>query len=151
MLPAKEIQARVAKVLMETLSAEETDIIPSATLFRDLGAESIDLLDIVFRLEREFGISIDRDELFPESIFQGDPHLVQDGVLTDGGMAKLRAALPNADFSGFERDRRASGVPDLLTVGQVANFIDWKLRQTATNGRAIRGLDQLASNQTAHF
>jgi acyl carrier protein len=114
----------VAGVLVEALNADEEDITPVATLHRDLGAESIDLLDIVFRLEREFGIHIERDELFPASVFQGDPAFVQDGKVTDRGLVRLRSQLPYADLSHFECDRRLSAIPDLFTVSLIARFID---------------------------
>ena len=124
---SNETYARVVGVLVEALNADEEDITPAATLHRDLGAESIDLLDIVFRLEREFDIHIGRDELFPASIFQGDPEFVENGKVTDKGMVRLRSQLPYADLSDFEGDRRLSAIPDLFTVGLVAQFIDWKL------------------------
>ena len=122
-----ETHARVTRVLIEVLNADEADITPGATLQGDLGAESIDFLDIVFRLEREFGIRIPRDELFPESIFEGDPTFVQDGRVTDRGLAELRAHMPYADLSGFEGDRRLSAVPDLFTVGLITRYVAWKL------------------------
>ena len=75
-----EIYSKVSATLVEALNVDEEDIKPTSTLQGDLGAESIDFLDIVFRLEREFGIKIPRGELFPESIFQGDPELVQHPV-----------------------------------------------------------------------
>jgi acyl carrier protein len=75
-------------VLEESLNVDEDDLTPTATLQGDLGAESIDFLDIVFRLEREFGIKIPRGELFPESVFQGDPDFVQEGRVTDQGMGE---------------------------------------------------------------
>src|SRR5262245_65363708 len=78
----EEIYSKVSATLVEALNVDEEDIRPSSTLQGDLGAESIDFLDIVFRLEREFGIKIPRGELFPESIFQGDPEFVQDGRVT---------------------------------------------------------------------
>jgi acyl carrier protein len=62
MLASNEIDARIAKVLVEALGVEEEEIKPSATLQRDLGAESIDFLDIIFRLERDFRIKIHQDE-----------------------------------------------------------------------------------------
>ena len=124
---AGEIHAKVARVLVEVLNADEDAITPGATLQGDLGAESIDFLDIVFRLEREFGIRIPSGELFPESIFQGDPALVQDGRVTDQGLAELRAHLPFADLGGFEGDRRLSAVPDLFTVGLITRYVAWKL------------------------
>ena len=77
-----EIYTKVSATLVEALNVDEDEITPTSTLQGDLGAESIDFLDIVFRLEREFGIKIPRGELFPESIFQGDPEFVQDGKVT---------------------------------------------------------------------
>jgi acyl carrier protein len=147
MTATTEIQARVAKVLAETLGRDEADVTPTATLHADLGAESIDLLDIVFRLEREFGIEIDRDELFPESIFQGDPEFVRDGLVTDSGMARLRASLPHADLRGFDADRRLSAIPNLFTAGLVAGFVAWKLGPAARQG--VRGLDLHPSSPRA--
>jgi acyl carrier protein len=134
-MSSDEIDAKVAAVLVQALNVEEDEIAPGATLHGDLGAESIDLLDILFRLEREFGIRIPRGELFPESIFQGDPEFVRDGKVTDKGLAELRARLPYADLSGFDGDRRLSAVPDLFTVGLVTRYIAWKLGRGAGTGR----------------
>src|SRR5947209_15256390 len=104
---------RVTNVLMESLNVDEGQVAPAASLQNDLGAESIDFLDIVFRLEREFGIKIPRGELFPESVFQGDPEFVSEGKVTDKGMAELRLRMPYADLGGLDYDRRLSAIPDL--------------------------------------
>src|ERR1700688_2967603 len=106
MTASDEIYGKVAKVLVEALNVDEDEVTPTATLQGDLGAESIDFLDIVFRLEREFGTRIPRGELFPDAIFQGDAELVQDGLVTEKGLAELRSRLPYADLAGFDRDRR---------------------------------------------
>ena len=127
MLATGDINARVTRVLTETLNADEADITPEATLQGDLGAESIDFLDIAFRLEREFGIRIPPDELFPNSILDGNPAFVQDGRVTDQGLAELRSCLPHADLSGFEGDRQLSSIPNLFTVGLVTDYVAWKL------------------------
>jgi acyl carrier protein len=127
MSAGEDISGRVARVLVEALNVDEDEVRPAATLQGDLGAESIDFLDIVFRLEREFGIKIPRGELFPESVFQGDPDLVQNGRVTDRGMAELRSAMPYADLESFDRDRRLGAVPDLFTVGLVTRYVTWKL------------------------
>src|SRR5437870_13628681 len=82
-----EIYTKVSATLVEALNVDEEEIQPTSTLQGDLGAESIDFLDIVFRLEREFGIKIPRGELFPESIFQGDPEFVQNGRVSAMGLA----------------------------------------------------------------
>jgi acyl carrier protein len=122
-----EIYGKVASVLVDALNAEDHEITPAATLQGDLGAESIDFLDIVFRLEREFAIKIPRGELFPDSIFEGNPEFVEDGKVTDRGMAELRSRMPYADLDGFDRDRRLTAVPDLFTVGLITRYIVWKL------------------------
>ena len=127
MSAGEDISARVAEVLVEALNVEEDEIRPAATLQGDLGAESIDFLDIVFRLEREFGIKIPRGELFPDSIFRGDPDFVSDGRVTDRGMAELRSRMPWADLSSFEHDPRLGAVPDLFTVGLLTRYVTWKL------------------------
>src|SRR6187200_3793114 len=97
-----DIFKKVAATLVEALNVDEDQVTPEATLQGDLGAESIDFLDIVFRLEREFGIKIPRGELFPESIFQGDPDFVQNGRVTPKGLDELRTRMPFADLSNFE-------------------------------------------------
>src|SRR5205085_6335360 len=97
-----EVYQKVSTTLVEALNVDDDQVKPGATLQGDLGAESIDFLDIVFRLEREFGIKIPRGELFPESIFQGDPDMVQDGKLTPHGLAELKSKMPYADLSKFE-------------------------------------------------
>jgi acyl carrier protein len=130
----KVANERVAKVLEEALRLDGEDLAPTATLQGDLGAESIDFLDIVFRLEREFGIKIPPGELFPESVFQGDPDFVQEGRVTDQGMDELRSCMPFADLGAFDQDRRLSSVSDLFTVGLVTRYVAWKLSQGAADG-----------------
>src|SRR5262245_7560198 len=122
-----EIYSKVSATLVEALNVDEDEIQPTSTLQGDLGAESIDFLDIVFRLEREFGIKIPRGELFPESIFQGDPEFVQNGKVTDKGLAELRARMPFADLSGFEQNPDVSNLSDLFTVDLITRYIEGKL------------------------
>ena len=127
----EEIYTKVSATLVEALNVDEDDIKPTATLQGDLGAESIDFLDIVFRLEREFGIKIPRGELFPESIFQGDPDFVQNGRVTDKGLEELRTRMPFADLSGFEKSPELSKLSDLFTVDLITRYIQGKLGQAA--------------------
>src|SRR3954469_743517 len=127
MTPFREIHTTVARELVESLGVDEDDVIPSATLQGDLGAESIDFLDIVFRLEREFGIKIPRGELFPESIFQGDPEFVQNGKVTPKGLEELRTRMPFADLSAFEQNPEVNHLSDLFTVDLITRYIQGKL------------------------
>jgi len=138
MAASTEIYPRVTKVLVQTLGVEEDEIKPSATIQGDLGAESIDFLDIVFRLEREFAINIPRGELFPESVFQGDPEFVKDGKVTDEGLRELRSRMPYADLDGFHRERALSAVSDLFTVDLVTRYIAWKLGLDVATGSSDR-------------
>src|SRR5438132_11521940 len=144
-----EIYGRVARVLAESLNVDEGDVTPTATVQGDLGAESIDFLDIVFRLEREFGIRIPRGELFPESVFQGDPDFVRDGQVTEQGMGELRSRMPYADLSAFNQDRRLTAVPDLFTVGLVVRYVEWKFGQRALAGPNGAGAIPVTSNSSS--
>ena len=122
-----EIYHKVSATLVEALNVDEDEIKPTATLQGDLGAESIDFLDIVFRLEREFAIKIPRGELFPESIFQGDPEFVQNGKVTPKGVAELKARMPFADLTSFEANPDVTSISDLFTVNMITKYIEGKL------------------------
>ena len=128
----EEIYSKVSATLVEALNVDEEDITPDSTLQGDLGAESIDFLDIVFRLEREFGIKIPRGELFPESIFQGDPEFVQDGRVTEKGLNELKTRMPFADLEQFEQNPEVSHISDLFTVDLITRYIQGKL-ETSKN------------------
>jgi acyl carrier protein len=139
MFVSEEIYGKVAKALVQTLNVDEDDLTPTATLEADLGAASIDFLDIVFRLEREFGIDIPLEELFPDLIPLADPDFAREGKVTDHGMAELRSRMPYADLSGLNGDRQLSAVPHLFTVGLVARYITWKLGQGIGTGSGSNG------------
>ena len=127
-MPTKEeIYSKVSETLVDSLNVDPEEVRPDSTLQGDLGAESIDFLDIVFRLERGFGIKIPRGELFPESIFQGDPDFVQNGKVTDKGIAELRAKLPFADVDKFAANPQITKIGDLFTVDMITNYIQGKL------------------------
>ena len=126
-----EILAKVRTLLVDALSVDDDEVTPAARLNADLGAESIDMLDIVFRLEREFRLGkIDRNELFPESIFAGDAEFVEDGVVTPKGLDYLREKLPYADQSkinAFAKAPKLDQIGDLFTVDLIVRFVAKKL------------------------
>ena len=129
----EEIFEKVQATLVDALGVDEEEVTRKSTLQGDLGAESIDFLDIVFRLEREFGIKIPRGELFPESIFQGDPELVQDGRVTSKGLEELRTKMPFADLSQFEANPEVGNLSNLFTVDLIARYIQGKLENGSQN------------------
>jgi len=126
-LTRDEVFARVAAQLVVALNVDDDQVTPESRLQADLGAESIDFLDIVFRLEREFGIKIPRGELFPEAIFSGDPDFVQNGKVTPKGIAELKAKMPYADFGTFEIDPKMETIGDLFTVDLITLYVESKL------------------------
>ena len=123
-----EIFEKVRETLVDALGVDDDEVTPTATLIGDLGAESIDFLDIVFRLEREFGLKIDRNELFPESIFQGHPDFIQNGMLTATGLNELRTKMPYADIAKFEQNPKFENIGDLFTVELITKYIASKLK-----------------------
>src|SRR3954452_18855768 len=108
-----EIFQKVQATLVDALGVDEDDVTKDSSLRSDLGAESIDLLDIVFRLERNFGIKIPRGELFPENV--SDPDLTENGRLTTKGIVELKQRMPFADLSAFETDPDVEKILDLYT------------------------------------
>jgi acyl carrier protein len=125
-----EIFQKVKTILTESLGADDDAVTPQARLMGDLNAESIDFLDIMFRLEREFGLAkIDKNELFPESVFQGDPKFVQNGKVTAEGLAELRTRMPYADTAAFEKDPQFDKIGDLFTVDLIVRFVQSKLKK----------------------
>ncbi len=122
-----DVFEKVREVLVDALGVDEDEVTPEASLTADLGAESIDFLDIVFKLEQAFGFKIAQGELFPENVAQ-DPEYVMDGKVTPKGLAALKARLPHVDFSGFERNPELTKVADAFTVQAVVRFVESKLQ-----------------------
>ncbi len=119
---------KVREVLVDALGVDDDEVTPTARLTTDLKAESIDFLDIVFRLEKSFGFKIAPGELFPDNI--NDPKFVQDGKVTADGLALLKARMPHVDFSGFSADPRLEKVSEVFTVGSLVDFVSRKLQST---------------------
>jgi acyl carrier protein len=125
-----EIYKKVQGVLVECLGVDEDEVTPQASLRSDLGAESIDFLDIVFRLEKVFTtdpskpFQIPRNELFPESF---EPGLVEDNKLTDAGLAEVHRRLPHADLTELKATRDAGLVQNLFAVQDVCDYLERKL------------------------
>lgn len=122
----QEIIAKVRKCVATALGRDEDEVELESVLSRDLEAESIDYLDITFQLEKAFGITIAKDELFPQKIFQ-DEKMVQDGVVTEDGLKELRSRMPFADLSKFEENPKLANIQDLFTVGLLVNYVKDKL------------------------
>jgi acyl carrier protein len=124
-LSQDEIFEKVQEALVEALGVDDDEVTEEATLVGDLGAESIDFLDIVFKLEKAFGIQIPREELSPEDILT-DSNLVKDGIVTSEGIAELKSRMPWANLDAFEQNPRVQDFGNLLTVGDLVGYVGSK-------------------------
>jgi acyl carrier protein len=122
----KEILTKVQAALVDALGVDDDEVTPDASLVQDLGAESIDFLDIVFRLEKAFEIKIPRDELFPDDILTSSEY-VQDGRVTEAGVAKLKERMPFADLSKFAQNPMVQDFGNQLTVEDMCRYVEKKL------------------------
>jgi acyl carrier protein len=129
-LSQDEIFEKVQEALVDALGVDDDEVNRGATLVGDLGAESIDFLDIVFKLEKSFDINIERTELAPEDILTNGEY-VKDGVVTADGMAELKRRMPWADMSQFEQNPRVQDFGNLLTVGDLCSYVGSKVGSDA--------------------
>lgn len=126
---SEEIFEKVQETLADALGVDEDEVTPEATLQEDLGAESIDFLDIVFRLEKNFNIKIPRGELFPDDLLSADSGYVVEGVITEGGIAALREKMPHANVDQLAADPKVENVSNLFTVNMMCKFLEAKLSE----------------------
>lgn len=126
-MATEEIYEKVRETLVDALGVDDDEVSPEATLVGDLGAESIDFLDIVFRLEKNFNVKIPRGELFPENLAAADSGFVEDGKVTPSGIDELRSRMPHADVDKLAADPKVENIQDLFTVQMIVNFLEKKL------------------------
>ena len=121
-----EVFQKVQTALVDALAVDEEDVTPEATIVGDLGAESIDFLDIVFRLEKAFGSEIPRAELFPEDIL-ANAEYVKDGRVMASGISELKKRMPFADLSKFESNPVVQEFANQLTVNDLCRYVGGKV------------------------
>lgn len=119
-----EVFEKVQEVLVDALGVDDDEVENTSTLMGDLGAESIDFLDIIFRLEKAFDIKIPREEIFPDESLMTDPEVVSDGKLTDKGIALLKERMPHLALGDFESDPDLNKFGDLITVDAMVNYVE---------------------------
>ena len=121
-----EIFEKVRAALVDALGVDEEDVTPEATMVGDLGAESIDFLDIVFRIEKAFSIKIPRGELFPEDVLSSS-EFVADGKVNAAGIAELKSRMPFADLTKFEANPSVQNFANTLTVEDMVRYVESKV------------------------
>jgi len=118
----QEVFQKVKEILVEALSVDEEEVTPQAAITGDLGAESIDYLDIAFRLEKGFNIKIPPGDLIPDNVLN-NPEYVANGKVTEVGLAKLKSSMPHVDFTEFEKDPDVGKMMDLFKVQTLVNYV----------------------------
>lgn len=120
----ENIYPKVAKIVADVLAIDESDIEPNKRITVDLGAESIDFLDLVFRLEREFDVKIPRGQIEIEA--RGNlskDEFEKDGVVTPAGIQALKNYLPEVPANYFKDNLKVSEIPTLFTVETLCNLV----------------------------
>jgi acyl carrier protein len=127
MLSDAEIFEKVQGVLVDALGVDDDEVTLEATLEGDLGAESIDFLDIFFRLEKAFTVKISRTEFLPDALFSPDSGFVKEGIVTPEGIAELKKLAPHFDSDKLAQNPKVEIIKDLTTVQTLVNFVRNKL------------------------
>ena len=121
------IYPKVAEIIADALGCDEEDVKPDSSLINDLDAESIDFLDIVFRLEREFKVKITRGKAMEEARGElSEEEFEQGGIVTDAGVAKIRAYLTEVSADRIKTPLKAAEIPKLFTS---ENFCKMVIRE----------------------
>jgi acyl carrier protein len=127
MPPSKEeVFEKVQTALVDALGVDDDEVTEDATLVGDLGAESIDFLDIVFRLEKAFDIEVPRAELFPEDILTSADY-VEDGKVNETGIAELKKRMPFINLEKFETNPEVQEFGNLLSVSDMCRYVETKI------------------------
>jgi acyl carrier protein len=124
----EEIFEKVREELVDALAVEESDVTLEATLLGDLGAESIDLLDIVYRMEKTFEIKIDRGELVPEALTKDGSEFVSNGKLTAAGLEEIKKRIPYAKIDQFAANPLVQNIATVLTVHDLCYLVESKVK-----------------------
>ena len=115
-MDTETIYPQIKVILADVLALEEDEIEPKGSLINDYGAESIDLLDLLYRLEREFKVKIPRGQIEVEARGPlSEEEFEHKGRLTEAGMARLREFLAEVPADRFKDGMRASEIPTLFT------------------------------------
>lgn len=128
-MSARDTSAEVAVLVRQTLALPESEPIQSQQLFfYDLGFTSMDLLDLLFRLEQHFHIEIPEGTIY--HLARGDlaeAEFAEDGVLTGAGRERLMVLLYDTPKEIFPARIHATTLPRFCTVGAITRLVDHKL------------------------
>lgn len=119
-----EIFEKVREAFVEALGVDDDEVLPDSKIFDDLGAESLDLLEIVYLLEHEFDIKIPRDGIAEQSKADIDATDYEvDGVLTKLALDKLRELMPEVPPEELTPGLLSADIPKLFRVQTFVNIV----------------------------
>lgn len=133
MMTDSQIYESVRAIIVDALAVDEEEVTAGARLTDDLGAESIDYLDIFFQIEKKLGVRIEVNERVVNTLMN-DERFVRESRITDEGMEELRRQLPNADLGPLEETRDVRRFTSIFTVEGVVNMVKSRLAENATTG-----------------
>jgi len=129
-----ELYGKVRKSVADVLAIDPSKIVPSASLIEDLGAESLDFLDLVFRLETEYGVKIPRDGILLTARDGLATGFDESGVLSDDALERLRLLMPEVPPERFAPGLRTHQIPNLFTTETFVRLVAWRLAEVAVAG-----------------
>jgi acyl carrier protein len=124
-----QIFATVRACVADVLAIDPAKVTPDASLIADLGAESLDFLDLVFRLETEYGVKIPRDGIrlaAQDGLADG---FDQGGVLTEDALERMRILMPEIPASKLASGLRTHQIPELFTTETFVRLVAWRLAE----------------------
>ncbi|KTC66869.1 acyl carrier protein [Legionella birminghamensis] len=130
----ESVYPKVREIIADVLVIDEEDVALDSRLIADLGAESIDFLDLVFQLEKEFGIKIPRGQL--EKNARGDlpeEEFEKGGVLTAQGMQALKNYLSEVPAQHFKANMKVNEIPMLFTVETFCKLVVSAVQEQKTS------------------
>lgn len=127
------VYPKVSKIIADVLVLDDDEVKLSSRLIADLGAESIDFLDLVFQLEKEFGIKIPRGQLEKNARGElSESEFEKDGIITPAGMQALKKYLSEISEEHFHENMRVNEIPMLFTVETFCKLIISALNEQNT-------------------
>ncbi len=143
---AQDVELRCRKVIAESLCVELEDVSLQSNLIKDLGAESIDFLDIMFRLEKEFEIKIPQREIERQARGNMQPEEFEEGgILKPKGVERLRELIPEIDPAAWRDGMALRELPSLFTVAVFCGIVQRKLAGSLFSGSAETPTGEKAS------
>src|SRR5215831_10685601 len=125
-----DLMKTVRTCIAEVLAIDPSKVTADSSLISDLGAESLDFLDLVFRLETEYGVKIPRDGIrlaAQEGLADG---FEKGGVLTDEALQRMRILMPEIPASKLVSGLRTHQIPELFTTETFVRLVAWRLSET---------------------